>query len=289
MKIKHKPHIPKPKWLKKSLPKGANYQRIRELISQSDLHTVCQEASCPNMFECFSKDTATFMILGSLCTRNCQFCNITHNIPLAIDPNEPERIAKAVQDLNLQYVVITSVTRDDLTDGGASHFAETITAVKSLIPPPQVEVLIPDFNGNIDALRHVISAKPEVLNHNIETIEHLYSKVRPEADFKQSLALLKNAKQIDANIITKSGLMVGFGESLELLEKTFGQLLNHGCDILTIGQYLQPTRAHLEVEKYYSPEEFLEIETIARKIGFTKVAAGPFVRSSYQAKDLFES
>jgi lipoic acid synthetase len=309
MEIKKKKPQGKPAWLKKSLPKGGNYQRVKNLLSSAGLHTVCQEANCPNMFECFTKDTSTFMILGSACTRNCQFCNVDSNTPLPVDPDEPENVAKAARDLNLKYVVVTSVTRDDLEDGGASHFAATIKALKTEKElksgeinkaesaadacsteddATRVEVLIPDFQGNIKALKTVLDAKPDVLNHNIETVPALYSKVRPQADYQQSLDLFKNARAIDPVIPLKSGIMTGFGESIEEIEQTITDLYNHGCNILTIGQYLQPTKSHLAVEKYYTPEEFKILEEKARKIGFKKVAAGPFVRSSYQAKDLFE-
>lgn len=280
----------KPSWLKKSLPKGGDYQRVRRLLSTAGLHTVCQEANCPNMFECFSKNTSTFMILGSECTRSCRFCNVTPGSPPPVDPDEPLRVAKAALDLNLKYVVVTSVTRDDLEDGGASHFADTIKAIKSTLPDdPKVEVLIPDFQGNIEALKIVVSAKPNVLNHNIETVPSLYPSARPEANYQQSLDLLKNVHAIDDSMPVKSGIMVGLGETVKELEQTLSDLFNHGCDILTIGQYLQPTKAHLKVEKYYSPDKFKQLENIARHIGFKKVAAGPFVRSSYNAQDLFDA
>lgn len=289
MKIKNKIRLAKPSWLKKSLPKGGDFQRVRNLLSTAGLHTVCQEANCPNMFECFSKDTSTFMILGAHCTRNCRFCNVTWGATLPPDPDEPGKVAKAALALNLKYVVVTSVTRDDLEDGGASHFVKTIKAIKTRLPDPMVEVLIPDFQGNIEALKTIIKAKPDVLNHNIETVPSLYPSVRPEANYQQSLDLFQNAKEIDSLMPVKSGIMVGLGETIEELEQTITDLFDHGCDILTMGQYLQPTKAHLEVEKYYSPEEFEMLEKKARRIGFKKVAAGPFVRSSYQAKDLFES
>jgi len=280
----------KPPWLKKGLPKGGDYQRVKRLLSKSNLHTVCQEANCPNMFECFSKNTSTFMILGSECTRNCRFCNVTPAPPQPVDPEEPMRVARAALDLNLTYVVVTSVTRDDLADGGASHFAATIKAIKKRLPDnPKVEVLIPDLQGNMDALRTIVDAKPDVLNHNIETVSSLYYRARPEADYQRSLELLQNVKRIDACLPVKSGIMVGLGETTEQLEKTMLDLFEHGCDILTIGQYLQPTRSHLEVEKYYSPEEFKQLENTAKQIGLKKVSAGPFVRSSYQASDLFDS
>jgi lipoic acid synthetase len=278
----------KPSWLKKSLPRGGDYQRVRGLLSKAGLNTVCQEANCPNMFECFSKDTATFMILGSQCTRNCRFCNVSCGTPSPVDPDEPMTVARAALDLNLKYVVVTSVTRDDLDDGGASHFADTIHAIKATLPDnPKVEVLIPDFQGNIKALKTIVSAKPDVLNHNIETVPLLYASARPEANYQQSLDLLQNAKSIDPSMPVKSGIMVGLGETMEELEQTMADLFHYGCDILTLGQYLQPTRSHLEVKKYYSPEQFAHLEKTARRIGFKKVAAGPFVRSSYNAKDLF--
>ncbi|WP_300458251.1 lipoyl synthase [Desulfobacula sp.] len=279
----------KPWWLKKSLPQGGEYQRVRNLLSTSGLKTVCQEANCPNMFECFSKDTATFMILGSDCTRNCRFCNVSWGAPLPVDPEEPMRVAKAALDLKLTYVVVTSVTRDDLEDGGATHFANTIHAIKSVLPDdPKVEVLIPDFQGNMAALKIVVCANPDVVNHNIETVPSLYPMARPEANYQQSLDLLQNVKAIDPAMPVKSGIMVGLGETTAALEQTLADLFDHGCDIITLGQYLQPTRAHLNVQKYYSPDEFQQLEHIARQIGFKRIAAGPFVRSSYQAQDLFD-
>jgi len=289
MKIKKKIHG-KPAWLRKSLPRGKDFQRVKNLLSDAGLNTVCQEANCPNMFECFSKDTSTFMILGAHCTRNCRFCNVTWGITLPPDPDEPKKIAQAALALKLKYVVVTSVTRDDLEDGGASHFAKTIDAIKNRLPDnPKVEVLIPDFQGNIKALQTIVAANPDVVNHNIETVPFLYPFVRPEADYQQSLDLFKNVKKIDALMPVKSGIMVGLGETIEQLEQTIGDLFDHGCDILTIGQYLQPTKSHLKVEKYYSPDEFAMLENLAKHIGFKRIAAGPFVRSSYQAKDLFES
>ena len=257
-------------------------------MSNAGLNTVCQEANCPNMFECFSKNTSTFMILGSQCTRNCRFCNVAPGSPLSVDPDEPMRVAKAAFDLKLKYVVVTSVTRDDLEDGGAFHFAATIKAIKNTLPDdPKVEVLIPDFKGNFKALEIVVSANPDVLNHNIETVPSLYPIARPEANYQQSLDLLQNVNTINASMQVKSGIMVGLGETMEELEQTMTDLFVHGCNIITIGQYLQPTRNHLEVEKYYSPDKFKELENKARRIGFKKVAAGPFVRSSYNAQDLF--
>ncbi len=290
MIIQKKRKTSKPSWLKKSLPKGGDYQRVRGLLANAGLHTVCQEANCPNMFECFSKNTATFMILGSECTRNCRFCNVAPGSPLPVDQDEPVRVAKAALDLKLKYVVVTSVTRDDLEDGGALHFADTIKAIKATLSrDSKVEVLIPDFQGNIEALKIVVCAKPDVLNHNIETVPSLYPSARPEASYQQSLDLLRRVHTIDDSMPVKSGIMVGLGETMKELEQTMTDLFNHGCDILTIGQYLQPTKAHLKVEKYYSPDEFKGLEKKAGRIGFKKVAAGPFVRSSYNAQDLFDS
>ncbi len=285
----------KPAWLKKRLPLGGDYQRVTRLLSEANLKTVCQEANCPNMFECFSKNTSTFMILGSECTRHCQFCNVTSKSPLPVDSEEPMRVAKAAKKLGLRYVVVTSVTRDDLPDGGAAHFSAVIKAVKDVltspgeIQPPRVEVLIPDFQGDINALEIVVHAKPDVINHNIETVASLYGKARPEAEYQRSLDLLKNTKILDPSMPVKSGIMVGLGETMVQLEQTMQDLFDHGCEILTIGQYLQPSRQHLKVKKYYSPEEFKEMEIFARQIGFKRVASGPFVRSSYQAQDLFNS
>lgn len=305
----------KPAWLKKPLPQGSDYQRVKKLLSSAKLTTVCQEANCPNMFECFSKNTSTFMILGCECTRHCRFCNVTANPPKPVDSDEPLRVAKTAFKLGLTYVVVTSVTRDDLPDGGASHFAAVIKALKVSQPdsmksgpkqsgPKQsdpkpsdpkpsdqikVEVLIPDFQGDIKALEIVVHAKPDVVNHNIETVASLYETVRPEAIYQRSLDLLKNIKTMDPLMPVKSGIMVGLGESKEELARTMEDIFGHGCDILTIGQYLQPTRQHLTVKKYYSPEEFKQLELTARKIGFQRVAAGPFVRSSYNAADLFRT
>lgn len=279
----------KPRWLKKSMPKGGDYQRVTRLLSEAGLHTVCQEAACPNMFECFSKNTATFMILGSNCTRNCRFCNVTANSPTPVDPDEPKRVADTVLKLKLTYVVVTSVTRDDLPDGGASHFARVIQAIKKADPGIRVEVLIPDFQGDVKALETVAKAEPDVINHNIETVKGLYSRVRPQALYQRSLDLIRHVTERFPGLPAKSGIMVGLGETPEELGATFQDLYDHGCNILTVGQYLQPTRDHLSVEKFYSPEEFEQLDRMARDIGFKQVAAGPFVRSSYKAGELFET
>jgi len=279
----------KPRWLKKSMPKGGDCQRVTRLLSEAGLHTVCQEAACPNMFECFSKNTATFMILGSNCTRNCRFCNVASNSPTPVDPGEPKRVADTVLKLKLTYVVVTSVTRDDLPDGGASHFARVIRAIKKAGPGIRVEVLIPDFQGDVKALEIVAKAEPDVINHNMETVKGLYSKVRPQARYQRSLDLIRNVRERFSGLPAKSGIMVGLGETLEEIRVTFQDLYDHGCNILTVGQYLQPTRDHLPVEKFYSPEEFEQLDRMARDIGFERVAAGPFVRSSYKAGELFEA
>ncbi|HCY87712.1 MAG TPA: lipoyl synthase [Desulfobacteraceae bacterium] len=284
----------KPAWLKKKLPLGGDYQRVTRLLSESKLHTVCQEANCPNMFECFSKDTSTFMILGSQCTRHCRFCNVTALDPMPVDPEEPRRVADASKTLGLRYVVVTSVTRDDLPDGGAAQFAKTIRAIRETLPvkdgkPARIEVLIPDFQGDGEALKIVVDANPDVLNHNVETVASQYARVRPEAVYQRSLDLIANVKRLNPDMLTKSGIMVGLGETQEELIRTMKDLHAHGCDILTIGQYLQPTREHLPVFTFYTPEQFEDLEARAREIGFTQVAAGPHVRSSYKAQELFDA
>lgn len=288
-KQRHKARIAKPRWLKRRLPTDPTYEKVRTLLSKSRLHTVCQEAQCPNLWECFSRQTSTFLIMGSSCTRNCRFCAVTHG-PLDLpDPNEPARIAAAVQSLELNYVVITSVTRDDLPDGGAGHFAGTIKAIRKRIPSTLVEVLIPDFQGNKNALQTVIAAHPDVLNHNLETVPRLYPSVRPGADYHRSLLLLKRVKHYNASIPTKSGLMLGLGEFPAEIEKTLQDLLKANCSILTLGQYLQPSREHIKVERFIPPAEFDKWKKIALEMGFAEVASGPLVRSSYHAKSLYQT
>lgn len=282
----------KPSWLKRPLPTGPDYEKVRKLLSKSRLNTVCQEAKCPNMWECFSRQTSTFMIMGSQCTRSCRFCNVKTGTPLPLDPNEPLRVAQASLDLGLKYVVVTSVTRDDLEDGGAHHFAATIQEIKKMLPEDaKVEVLIPDFQGNDAALETVMQAGPDVLNHNIETVPSLYATVRPEAEYERSLELMHRADtmQLPSSIPVKSGIMVGLGETRQELEETIKDLHGHGCAILTIGQYLQPSKKHLEVVRFYEPEEFESLKKFAESIGFESVASGPFVRSSYEADQLCRS
>jgi len=282
------PSQPKPRWLKRKLPSGSQYERIRHLVKDQCLSTVCQEAMCPNQFECFGKGAATFMILGDRCSRNCRFCAVGHGPRGLPDPDEPRRVAEAVRTMGLSYCVITSVTRDDLADGGAGHFAATIQTIRDLNPQTLIEVLIPDFQGNGEALAAVLAARPEVLNHNLETVKSLYGTVRPQADYEQSLEVLHRSKLIAADILTKCGIMVGIGESREELVTLMRDLRAVRCDILTIGQYLQPSKEHLEVVRYLPPEEFVELEQEALALGFGAVASAPFVRSSYQAETLFK-
>jgi lipoic acid synthetase len=279
----------KPRWLKKRLPVGPEYEQVKELIGKGRLHTVCQEARCPNMWECFSQQTATFLIMGSRCTRDCRFCSVAQGPAGPPDPAEPERVADAARQMGLRYVVITSVTRDDLADGGAAFFAETIAAVHRRIPSAKVEVLIPDFQGNVQALKAVLNARPDVLNHNIETVPRLYATVRPQARYRRSLQLLSRAKKYAPELPIKSGLMLGMGESAEEIRSTLQDLDAAGCRILTLGQYLQPSKAHLPVKRYVSPAEFENWKNIALEMGFCEVASGPFVRSSYHAKELYQT
>lgn len=281
--------VPKPRWLKRRIPSGTTYQQIQALLKKSQLHTVCQEPLCPNLWECFSNQTATFLILGDRCTRACQFCAVSHGQPELPDPEEPDRVARAAKRMELRYVVVTSVTRDDLPDGGAGHFARTIRAIRGKNSHVKVEVLIPDFQGNLDALKTVIDANPDVVNHNIETVSPLYPSVRPGAVYRRSIGLLKRVKDLDPSIPTKSGLMLGLGETPEGIRQTFQDLLVAGCRILTLGQYLQPSKDHLPVYRFIPPEEFDIWRETALQMGFAEVASGPFVRSSYHAKELFQS
>ncbi len=279
----------KPHWLKKRLPTGPQYEKVKELIGKDRLHTVCQEAKCPNMWECFSQQTATFLIMGSQCTRNCRFCSVAQGPAGPPDSAEPTRVAEAARQMGLSYVVITSVTRDDLADGGAVFFAKTIEAVHRRIPSAKVEVLIPDFQGNAQALKTVLNARPDVLNHNIETVPRLYSIVRPQARYRRSLQLLNRVQKYAPGLPTKSGLMLGLGESSEEIHSTLKDLIDAGCRILTIGQYLQPSKAHLPVRRFIPPAEFEKWKSSALEMGFSEVASGPFVRSSYHARELYQA
>ena len=279
----------KPPWLKKRLPAGFICEEVGTLINNAKVHTVCQEAQCPNIWECFSRKTATFMIMGDRCTRYCRFCAVKHGPDRFPDPEEPLRIAGMVQNLNLDYVVITSVTRDDIPDGGASFFVRTVKEIRRKVPNALIELLIPDFQGNKDALRSITDIRPDVLNHNIETVPRLYSTVRPGAIYQRSLDLLMQVVTFDSAIIAKSGLMLGLGEQPEEILNTLKDLLHAGCQLVSIGQYLQPTKAHLPVERYIPPKEFNDWRKIAIEMGFVEVACGSFVRSSYHAKDLYQA
>ena len=277
-----------PEWLTVKAPKRGAYEEMAGYLKLLGLHTVCQSASCPNIGECFSRRTATFMILGDTCTRNCGFCGVRHGMPLPVDPDEPQRVAQAAAQLGLKYVVVTSVTRDDLADGGASRFAETIRRIKAAIPDAKAEVLVPDFGGEVSAVKAVLDAGPFVLNHNVETVPRLYPIVRPAADYRRSLKLLETAKKAEPSIYTKSGFMVGLGESKEEVEGVLQDLRSAGCDIVTIGQYLRPSKANLPVVEYLPPARFDEYKAIGDALGFRYAASGPFVRSSYHAEDIAE-
>jgi lipoyl synthase len=279
----------KPDWLKRRLPTGGTFDQVRALIEAGKLHTVCQEAKCPNIWECYSHRTATFLIMGERCTRNCRFCSVSPGLPEPLDPDEPGRVAEAVERMGLKYVVVTSVTRDDLPDGGAAHFGATIGAIRQRVPEAEIEVLIPDFQGDPAALATVLDARPNVLNHNIETVPRLYPTVRPQADYRRSLELLRRSQEMAPSIPTKSGLMLGLGEAPQELRQTLFDLHAAGCRILTLGQYLQPTPEHLPVEAYVPPDDFENWRRAALEMGFSEVASAPFVRSSYHARESFRS
>jgi lipoic acid synthetase len=279
----------KPSWLKRRIPAGTTYRKVPDLVRKGGLHTVCEEALCPNKGECFSRGTATFLILGDRCTRDCRFCSVAHGPSGPPDPEEPVKVARAVQEMGLQYVVITSVTRDDLADGGAGLFARTIEETRKRNPEILVEVLIPDFQGDVQALDKVLEARPDVLNHNLETVPRLYPSVRPEAVYQRSLELLEHVRFYDPAIPTKSGLMLGLGETTEEIDRTLKDLFAVGCSLLTLGQYLQPTGRHLPVHRFVHPGEFEEWRKAALDLGFAEVASGPFVRSSYRAEAFYRT
>ncbi len=278
----------RPEWLRKKsgIPTNTNVDTI---LKELELSTICREARCPNQAECYSLGTATFLILGSKCTRNCKFCSVTKMAPEPPDPSEPSRVATAVEWLGLKYAVITSPARDDLEDGGAQYFAETIHCLKSRLPDIKIEVLIPDFNGNTNSLARVLDAEPDVLGHNIETIDELYPSVRPCADYKRSLRLLESAQRMKPQVVTKSGIMVGLGETNEQVVQTLKDLHSAGVSILTIGQYLKPAVGLHPVKRYVSPEEFEFLRSEALHIGFRAVASGPYARSSYRAHDMYKT
>jgi lipoyl synthase len=281
-----------PEWIKARIPSGDNYFELKGLMRKLDLHTVCESAHCPNIGECWDQRTATIMILGDVCTRACGFCAVTTGRPLGLDEDEPRRVAEAVHQMGLEHCVVTSVARDDLPDGGAHIFANTITALRETCPGMGIEVLIPDFNGQEDPLRAVMLAAPDILNHNIETVERLQKPVRKRARYERSLGVLERAKTYareyagqEGTVHTKSSIMVGLGETREELSKAFRDLRSIDCDILTVGQYLRPSEKHLPLERYYTPAEFVEMKSEALALGFKHVESGPLVRSSYHARD----
>ena len=282
---KNKP-APKPEWLRVPIRSGGTLNSVKRLLKELHLNTVCDAANCPNRMECFSSRTATFMILGDICTRNCRFCDVPVGKAQAVQPDEPARLAEAVVELGLVHVVITSVTRDDLPDGGAAHFAATVQAIRARKPEATIELLIPDLQGNRKALKTVLDSGPDILNHNLETIPRLYSQVRPQADYRQSLEVLRAAKQLNPRVYTKSGLMVGLGEGVVEIEAVMDDLRSVDCDFLTIGQYLPPSKGHFPVAEYIHPDTFKAYQRTGYQKGFAFVASAPFVRSSYKAAEM---
>ena len=274
----------RPEWIKVRAPSGPSYERVLETMRSKRLHTVCEEARCPNLGECWGAGTATFLLMGDTCTRSCGFCDIKTGRPETLDWLEPERVARAVQDMDLRHAVITSVNRDERPDGGAPIFAMVIRRIRQLQPGCSIEVLIPDFKGSRSALAIVMEARPEILNHNVETVRRLFKKVQPQDQYEWAEATLSNAKSLDPDVLTKSGIMLGLGETTEEVKETMRDLREWGVDILTIGQYLQPTIKHLPIERYYRPEEFEELKDFGMEIGFRWVESGPLVRSSYHAE-----
>jgi lipoic acid synthetase len=281
--------LKKPPWLKKKLPPLQDLEKVRVILKEGKLHTVCEEARCPNLGECFSQGTATILILGRICTRDCGFCAVERGMPSSPDEEEPEKVAEAVRQMGLRYVVLTSVTRDDLPDGGASHYAKAIHLIREIDSRIKIEVLIPDFRGQSSSLTRVLEASPDVLNHNMETVERLYPGVRPQADYKRSLHLLRRSKEETPHLTTKSGFMLGLGEEREEVLHLLEDLRSAECDFVTIGQYLQPRPERLPVKRYVPPEEFDEYKRMGKAMGFRGIAAGPFIRSSYHASQLFET
>ena len=274
----------KPAWIRAKAPAGKEVTQLKSLLRGQNLHTVCEEAACPNLGECFSHGTATFMIMGDVCTRRCPFCDVAHGRPKPLDVNEPEHLAQAVEKMKLKYVVITSVDRDDLKDGGAGHFSACVEAIRNRTPKVKIEILVPDFRRRMDiALSKLAGCPPDVFNHNLETIPRLYRKARPGADYEWSLQLIKNFKTQHPELPGKSGLMLGLGETIDEVKQVLQDLRAHHCDMLTIGQYLQPSRYHLQVERFVTPDEFAELGVYAESLGFQNVASAPMVRSSYHA------
>jgi lipoic acid synthetase len=276
--------LPKPSWIRVKLPTGPAVQRVKDMLRQNRLYTVCEEASCPNLPECFGHGTATFMIMGDLCTRRCPFCDVAHGRPLPLDLNEPASLAQTVSAMRLRYVVITSVDRDDLRDGGAGHFAQCVHAVRARNPGIRIEILVPDFRGRMERALEILEQEPpDVFNHNLETVPRLYKQARPGADYQWSLRLIQQFKQRHPEIPTKSGLMLGLGEELEEVTQVMRELRAHDCDMLTLGQYLAPSVHHLPVERYVTPDEFDELRRVGLEMGYANIASGPLVRSSYHA------
>ena len=277
-----------PVWFKQHLPRAGEMRRVEQLLANLNLHTVCEGARCPNIGQCFSVGTATFMIMGDICVRNCTFCAVNKGIPLPLDANEPQRIAEAVKQLELNYVVITCVTRDDLPDGGAAHFAQTISQLHTAIPAIRVEVLVSDFNGNEESIKTVAEATPEVFAHNLETVPRLYPFVRPMAHYQRSLDVLQKAKEINHSMITKSGIMLGLGEEQDEVVDVMRDLRQAGCELLSLGQYLAPTQEHHPIVDFITPEKFAEYERIGMAEGFKGIASAPLVRSSFRAAELYD-
>ena len=274
----------KPAWIRAKSPANPEVKKLKNILREHILHTVCEEANCPNLGECFSGGTATFMIMGDICTRRCPFCDVGHGRPNPLDQDEPMNMAKTIKDMALKYVVITSVDRDDLRDGGASHFVKCIEETRRLVPSIQIEILVPDFRGRMDiALELMKIAPPDVFNHNLETVPRLYKEARPGSDYQWSLDLIKSFKAMHPTVPTKSGLMLGLGEEIDEVKVVMQDLLDHGCEMLTLGQYLQPSLDHLAVKRYVTPDEFDELREVGLAMGFKNVASGPMVRSSYHA------
>jgi lipoyl synthase len=274
-----------PEWIKVRVHQGEHYKELKQLVQSQRLHTVCEEAHCPNIYDCWNRRTATFMILGAVCTRACRFCAVTSGRPTELDIGEPLRVAESVAQLGLRHAVITSVDRDDLRDGGAGIFARTIGAIRRRSPGTSIEVLTPDFQGDEDAIRTVVEARPDIFNHNTETVPRLYRRIRPKAVYERSLGLLRLVKRIDPDMVTKSGLMAGLGESRDELLQVFRDMRAHDIDVLTVGQYLRPSPKHAAVERYYPPQEFAELKREAEAMGFSHVESGALVRSSYHADE----
>ena len=276
---------PIPEWIRVRVTEGGNFKELKQIVQGRHLHTVCEEARCPNIFDCWSRRTATFMILGDVCTRACRFCAVTSGRPVELDIGEPLRVAESVAQLGLRHAVITSVDRDDLADGGAGMFARTIKAIRRRSPATTIEVLTPDFQGDLAAVQTVVEARPDIFNHNTETVPRLYARIRPKAVYANSLALLQHVKRLAPEMVTKSGLMVGLGETEDELLDVFRNMRAHDIDVLTVGQYLRPSKKHADVARYYRPEEFVQLKQQAMEMGFAHVEAGPMVRSSYHADE----